>query len=57
LAQAVDAAGNVALALDHGQPFTKIKTAVEFPALYLPLVAKNYSQLDLSLFLPLIMRE
>ncbi len=38
-AQAVDTAGNVALALDHGKPFTQIKTGA-VSEMYLPVIMK-----------------
>jgi hypothetical protein len=41
-AQAVDPTGNVALALDHGAPFLEERTAVEWPAVYLPLVTRSF---------------
>jgi hypothetical protein len=37
--QAVDANGNVALALDHGQPFTAIEI-ISGDYLYLPLIRR-----------------
>jgi len=43
-AQAVDGAGNVALALDHGNPFTEVESGAEPPpgiAIYLPLVMRG----------------
>jgi hypothetical protein len=39
-AQAVDRTGNVALALDHGNPFTEMKAGE--PPIYLPLVLRNH---------------
>jgi hypothetical protein len=39
IAQAVDRTGNVALALDHGNPFTKMKAGVL--STYLPLVYRD----------------
>ncbi len=56
-AQAVDPSGNVALALDHGNPFDEVKAAVEMPTIYLPLVSRNYTGADHWIYLPLVMRQ
>ena len=56
LAQAVDSAGNVALALDHGITFRRMKAAVELPTVYLPILTKNYAGVDHHLYLPAILR-
>jgi hypothetical protein len=37
-AQAVDRTGNVALALDHGNPFTEVEAG---GAIYLPLIYRD----------------
>jgi hypothetical protein len=39
IAQAVDRMGNVALALDHGNPFTEVEAGVL--SIYLPLIYKD----------------
>ena len=58
-AQAVDSRGNVALALDHGQPFTKVEAGVAPAEVYLPVVFKSYVHgqptLAHHLYLPVIM--
>ena len=55
----VDGTGNVALALDHGTPFDEMKTAVEIPTVYLPLVTRNFDPKALSqkIYLPLVLRQ
>jgi hypothetical protein len=55
-AQAVDPTGNVALGLDHGTPFDKVKPGEEIPTIYLPVVTKNYSGPNYPIYLPVVMR-
>ena len=54
--QVVDGTGNVAMVLDHGNPFQRWEEREVPEEVYLPLVNREYAGLEHRLYLPVIMR-
>ena len=55
-AQAVDPTGNVALALDHGNPFREVVAGKVSYEVYLPIVTANYVPPEYQVYLPIVLR-